>query len=93
MTISTEQKGDLYKIHISNNGDFLPEEMQERLFDSMVSIRSASHNNNGDKQPHLGLGLYMARLICEFHHGKISAVNHHNPKGVTVTITLPINSH
>jgi len=39
-------------------------------------------------QPHLGLGLYIARLITEFHQGVISANDHHNPAGVTVSIQL-----
>ena len=71
---------------ISNNGDLLPEQMQERLFDSMVSVRSSNKQN----QPHLGLGLYIARLICEFHQGKITASNHNNPDGVTMKISMPL---
>lgn len=73
-------------LHISNNGILLPQQMKERLFDSMVSIRPA----NKQSQPHLGLGLYIARLIVEFHQGHISASDHHNPQGVTVSIDLPL---
>ena len=71
---------------ISNNGELLPEQMSEQLFDSMVSIRQ-KHNN---EQPHLGLGLYIARLICQFHSGTITAVNKQNRLGVDVIITLPL---
>ena len=74
------------QISVSNNGELLPEQMQERLFDSMVSVRPA----HKQQQPHLGLGLYIARLICEFHQGSIEASNHLDPAGVTVTITLPL---
>ena len=49
----------------------LPEDMNDELFNSMVSIRKQS----SDVEPHLGLGLYVARLIAEFHNGKISASN------------------
>jgi len=90
INLSVEQSSSTIKIHVSNNGVLLPEEMSERLFDSMVSIRESKHNNPEDKKPHLGLGLYIARLICEFHQGEISAANHHNPQGVTITITLPV---
>ncbi|MEW6992254.1 proteobacterial dedicated sortase system histidine kinase [Colwelliaceae bacterium 6441] len=92
IVISVEQKTELLNIHISNNGRHLPEQMTERLFDSMISIRENHQENLPDKRPHLGLGLYIARLICEFHQGKIIANDHHNPQGVTVTITLPINT-
>ena len=74
-------------LHVSNNGALLPEQMKERLFDSMVSMRSADKQS----QPHLGLGLYIARLIVEFHQGKITANDHHNPKGVTISIQVPMN--
>jgi signal transduction histidine kinase len=67
---------------ISNNGPLLPQQMKDRLFDSMVSVRAAHQQ----EQPHLGLGLYIARLICQFHQGKISAQNHAN--GVSIVIEL-----
>lgn len=90
ISVSLEKKQQTLFLHVSNNGIYLPEEMHERLFDSMVSIRDSYHDNPEDKRPHLGLGLYIARLICEFHKGAISAANHHNPKGVTVTVKLPL---
>ena len=76
-------------ITISNSGECLPEEMSEKLFDSMVSIRQ-KHNND---QPHLGLGLYIARLICQFHQGTIIAKNNNLQQGVDIVITLPLASH
>jgi dedicated sortase system histidine kinase len=87
--VTAELKNKEITIHISNNGTLLPETMEQRLFDSMVSMRNTSQTKD-DKTPHLGLGLYIARLISEFHQGKIVASNHHNPQGVTVSITLPL---
>lgn len=75
---------------ISNNGILLPEQLSESLFDSMVSLRDKNQNaQNKQVVPHLGLGLYISRLICQFHQGNISAYNHQNPAGVTVHISLP----
>jgi len=85
ITVKVVQEKVSIKIIIENNGPQLPEQMKERLFDSMVSVRD-SHQQS---QPHLGLGLYIARLICEFHLGKISAINHSS--GVKVVIELPLN--
>ena len=84
VSINLQETHSTITLHISNNGKHLPEMMQERLFDSMVSIRNAKRQ----AQPHLGLGLYIARLIIEFHQGEITANDHHNPAGVTVSITL-----
>jgi len=89
--ITTKHSAKDINIYISNNGTLLPEQMAERLFDSMVSIRGNSKETININRPHLGLGLYIARLICEFHQGSISASNHHNPQGVTIAITLPLN--
>ena len=71
-------------IEVYNKGPLLPQQMQERLFDSMVSVRAEQHQS----QPHLGLGLYIARLIAEFHQGKISACNYND--GVKIIIKLPL---
>jgi signal transduction histidine kinase len=88
VTITLKQESTTLLLKVSNNGVHLPDAMLNSLFDSMVSIRSQSKQT----QPHLGLGLYIARLICNFHHGKISAKNKFNPNGVTISISLPLNN-
>ncbi len=85
ITIELKQQKDLTELLISNNGILLPEQLNESLFDSMVSMR----DKGKQEQPHLGLGLYIARLICQFHQGEICAYNHQSPSGVTVKISLP----
>ena len=71
-------------LSIINQGPLLPEQMQANLFESMVSVRDKKGT-----QPHLGLGLYIVRLITEFHHGQIKATNLANQQGVEFLITLP----
>jgi len=87
VSITLSSKNKIAELSISNNGPLLPEEMTERLFDSMVSVRD-SHQQ---KDPHLGLGLYIARLICEYHKGNIKAENKHQPDGVVITTKLPLS--
>ncbi len=89
--ISLTQQNQQAVLTIENFGTGLPEAMQERLFDSMVSVRS--HENlkpNQQSQPHLGLGLYIARLIAEFHQGSISIDNNSDNTGVVAKVTLPL---
>ncbi len=83
LQLTTDKKHATIKI--TNNGILLPEQMQEKLFDSMISMRAHQQQN----QPHLGLGLYIARLICQFHQGTIHANNHSH--GVSISICLPLN--
>jgi len=69
---------------VRNQGPPLPESLGGKLFDSMVSGRA----DRGGGEPHLGLGLYVARLIAEFHGGTIGAENLASGGGVAVTATF-----
>ena len=73
------------RLAVENEGPPLPEAMRGRLFDSMVSVRSGQ----GGEEPHLGLGLYIVRLIAEFHRGSATAENRSDSRGVVVSVTLP----
>ena len=56
---------------LQNQGAYLPENMEQEIFSSMISIRETNH----DEQPHLGLGLYISAMIVKFHNGEILARN------------------
>ncbi|OAN11723.1 proteobacterial dedicated sortase system histidine kinase [Photobacterium jeanii] len=71
---------------VSNRGPLLPENMANQLLNSMVSIRSQEKKD----KPHLGLGLYIARLITDYHQGDIAIRNRHDNLGVEVEIKLPL---
>lgn len=73
-------------IKVINHGPYLPEEMKGRLFDSMISVRPQEKQ----KQPHLGMGLHIARLIAEFHGGQIRADDLTDTRGVAITVILPL---
>jgi signal transduction histidine kinase len=70
---------------VANPGPPLPEQMRSQLFDSMVSIRP------GGDDKHLGLGLYVAKLVAEGHGGRIDAQN--TDDGVAVIVTLSGDTH
>ena len=74
------------EIIIINTGPPLPENQEEQVFGSMVSVRSDDKRNG----PHLGLGLYIARMITEFHGGSLSARNLDAGDGVIFTVKLPV---
>jgi signal transduction histidine kinase len=70
-------------LSVENRGGALPDEIRGQLFDSMVTLR----DTRAGAEPHLGLGLFVARLIAEFHGGSIRADN--VTGGVRVTATFP----
>jgi signal transduction histidine kinase len=69
---------------VANTGQLLPVDTSA-LFDSMISIREDSQAGE-----HLGLGLHIARLIAEFHAGRISAHNLPDGSGVAIEIAMPL---
>jgi two-component system, OmpR family, sensor histidine kinase ChvG len=71
---------------IANAGPPLPAGMEDRLFDSMVSVREGGRA----QEPHLGLGLYIVRLIAQFHGGTVRAENRADAAGVVVAVTVPL---
>jgi dedicated sortase system histidine kinase len=74
-------------IRVANSGPALPAAMQERLFDSLVSVRDAG-TRGGEDAPHLGLGLYVVRLVAELHRGRASARNLAAGRGVEFELRL-----
>jgi two-component system, OmpR family, sensor histidine kinase ChvG len=73
------------RLSVENEGPPLPDAMSGRLFDSMVSVRGDQRSD----APHLGLGLYIVRLIAEAHRGHAVAQNRDDGRGVVVSVTLP----
>ena len=68
-------------LSVTNPGPPLPDTMRTQLFDSLVSVRGEQDDH------HLGLGLFIARLIAEGHEGRIHADN--TADGVRFTVTMP----
>ncbi|MCP5080044.1 MAG: proteobacterial dedicated sortase system histidine kinase, partial [Psychromonas sp.] len=73
-------------IEVENRGPLLPKNMEDELLNSMVSIREF---NNPDKT-HLGLGLFIAKMICDYHHASIAINNNRNNNGVIVKLDFPL---
>jgi signal transduction histidine kinase len=84
--VALSEAGSEAILAVANAGPPLPAGMEGQLFDSIVSVRAAG----GAAEPHLGLGLYIARLIAQFHCGHVCADNRADPPGVLVTVTLPL---
>jgi len=71
-------------IEVENPGPPLPAHLQGRLFESLWQSRP-----DGDSRPHFGLGLYIVRLIAEFHGGEATATNLPGEARVRVSVRLP----
>jgi signal transduction histidine kinase len=71
-------------IRITNEGKFIPQEQLRLLFQGMIS-----HRTEKTDTPHLGIGLYVAFQIAQFHHGQLQIANRGDKQGVEVVLVLP----
>lgn len=70
-------------LSVSNHGPALPPDFDDRPFEA----GTASGRRDGS-EPHLGLGLYVARMIANFHGGTLHTANLPGGDGVCVTALL-----
>lgn len=80
--VLTEHNGAIL-LKVANEGPIIPQELQNQIFNSMVS-----YGRQKDKQPHLGLGLYIVRTIVEHHHGTIAVGTTENGSGTVFSLSL-----
>jgi signal transduction histidine kinase len=71
------------ELSVANPGPPLPPETATRLFESLWQSRTEA-----DKRPHFGLGLYIVRLIAEFHGGSAQAANLPDNSGAIFAVRL-----
>ena len=86
ITVKCSSEDNEAVISVANSGPYLAEAMKDRIFDSMVSVRPESKK----RQPHLGMGLHIARMISEYHEGYIYADNLLEEEGVIVVLRIPL---
>jgi len=84
VAVGLDRDDQSLRLSVANPGPQLPERMRAQLFDSMVSVRA-----NDDQ--HLGLGLYIAKLIAEGHDGAIAASN--TDDGVRFDVSIPMTAN
>ncbi|MEO0438124.1 MAG: ATP-binding protein [Pseudomonadota bacterium] len=87
--LGLQQQGDHIVFSVSNPGPLLPNELRDRLFEPMVSLRETSVDGKKSQASHLGLGLFIARAIVRSHGGQLRASNRQNGSGVVVALELP----
>ena len=84
--LSAAKEGEGVRIALANQGPSLPESMRGRLFDSLVSLRDKTQRAEG--AAHLGLGLYVVRLVADLHRGHAEARNLPAGEGVEFILHL-----
>jgi dedicated sortase system histidine kinase len=70
ITVRLERVPGNYVLQVQNDGPPIPQALHGRLFESLFEQRQGR-----DDRPHFGLGLYIVRLVAEFHGGAAIAAN------------------
>jgi dedicated sortase system histidine kinase len=87
IVIRTRKNKNDAEITVMNEGPKLPEKISDRVFDPMVS-----YGKTNAKHSHLGLGLFVVRLIAEYHEGTSRAENRTDKQGVAITVSIPVKN-
>ncbi|WP_218313154.1 proteobacterial dedicated sortase system histidine kinase [Alteromonas antoniana] len=88
ITLNLWREGKAIRLSVTNPGPTLPQGMRSQLLQSMVSVRAETSRHQDTTHPHLGLGLFIANMIAQFHKGSLSIDNLPDNTGVCVVITL-----
>jgi two-component system sensor histidine kinase ChvG len=85
IAVRLERVAGSYLLQVQNDGPPIPQALDGRLFESLFEQRQGR-----DDRPHFGLGLYIVRLIAEFHGGTAVAANRMDGGGALFTVALPM---
>ncbi len=85
ITVRLRRESAAAVIEVDNPGPPLAPETRARLFESLWQSRSGS-----DSRPHFGLGLYIVRLIAEYHGGGVAAADLPGGEGARFGVRLPL---
>lgn len=83
--VSFKRSGDDAVIEVSDTGPGIDKRELSELFDKFLRGKAGKASEGGS-----GLGLYLAKLIVEAHHGQLTARSEGIGKGSTFCVSLPL---
>ena len=90
VSLQCRKQGDQYVVSVSDNGPGIPADMQHRIFERFFRVDKSRSRSEGDTGG-AGLGLSIARLIAEAHHGRLE-LTRSDSSGSTFTAFLPVST-
>jgi two-component system, OmpR family, sensor histidine kinase KdpD len=85
VSIQASRRGNEVRLQLLDEGDGIPPEDLERIFDKFYRVHGGDRRRAGT-----GLGLAICRGFVEAMGGTIRAGNRHDRSGAVFTIALPI---
>lgn len=84
ITVRIGLEPETARLEVDNPGPTIPPEARSRLFESLWQSRPGK-----DSRPHFGLGLYIVKLIADFHGGSAAADALPNESGARLSVRFP----
>ena len=84
--VTLQKEGQYATLSVGNLGPIIEGAAPDQLFDFLVSDRT----KESSAPPHLGIGLYIVRIIAEQTGGSVSAKNMDDENGAVFTVHLPL---
>ena len=88
ITLGLVRSGDQAEITVTDDGDGMPPEVREHVFDLFYQAPQGADRSLGG----LGLGLAIVRSLMEMHGGSVEAASAGKGQGSTFTIRQPLAS-
>jgi two-component system sensor histidine kinase KdpD len=85
ISITSQRERDQVMLQIADEGDGIPPDELESVFDKFYRAQKGDH-----VRPGTGLGLAISRGFVEAMQGTISAANRSDRSGAILTIRLPV---
>lgn len=83
-----DQDNSFISLQLINQGSTIDPDIRPQIFEYMVSSRVSK-----DTRPHLGLGLYIAKTIIEYHGGILTGSNLQDGRvGAVFEVRLPVKN-
>src|SRR5262249_56886777 len=83
--VTCERHGDRARLVVRDEGEGIPKEMQEQIFDLFVQQSQALDRRQGG----LGLGLAIVKSLIEMHGGDVHVESEGAGKGSRFVVDLP----
>ena len=83
--LSVVRDGSMVRIHVDDTGSGVPKDQYEEILKPFVRLESSRNKETGGT----GLGLSIANSIVQIHGGTLT-FSERKPRGLRVTITIPI---
>lgn len=87
ITLRFSKKDFFHKVEVNNKGIIIDENEWEKIFEREYRTTTAKRRNQHGN----GIGLYLARKMCECLKGKIYVLESNENKGTTFAVELPVD--